>query len=477
MLNKFELSKKLDIVPLLRAKNQRKLLVNVASQMNQIENSYYLGTLLNTPSRDWSLPVLLDKENLRPFIGFVDLGVDDVATGEEIEHHQGGLLFHCKAVDGVWYAGVYWDVEKRWRLVGIGEINFTERAINVCKGTLMVHEESTQGIYELFDKFSPIFMDLITEMCCSNFVVEEYEPTTSKFKQTIPAMRREKYRRFGSRIIGTNELTLKPYSVNRAKVLDLVTGVWETTLVNPATAANYRSELMKGVMFSGIENQILDFTEYPKTNIMQVPFDNFTVTFTHDLTNGQQNMRLINCRSVTNGLEVSVFVSTNYKGREKRHITLTDVFLLRPNYTHDRTYLHTRDYIPAYRDKLRDISPESLRLRLVEECKCIIGYFLEAINKYDVKKVSGRFRKVAGSGQFRETQTPENVHMVLDMSKRRSYEITGRYHSCGYHVKEHDRIGHWRRKPHSNEKIFIKGVRVNEGKGDEYGRVSKEYKL
>lgn len=39
MLNKFELSKKLDIVPLLRAKNQRKLLVNVASQMNQIENS------------------------------------------------------------------------------------------------------------------------------------------------------------------------------------------------------------------------------------------------------------------------------------------------------------------------------------------------------------------------------------------------------------------------------------------------------
>ena len=476
-MNKFELSKKIDMVPSLRDKNQRKLLTKVAGQMVQIENSYYLGNIYTTTNRNWSALALLDKENLKPFIGFIDLGIDDDATGEEIDSKSAGLLIHCKEVDGDWYIGIYWCIEKRLRLVGVGEVNFEERAVNVCKGALAVHEEAASGLYEMFNKFSSIFMDLITEISCSNFVVEEYEPTTSKFKQTIPAIRREKYRKFGSRIIDVNESTQKSYPVNRAKVLDLVTGLWESTLTNPMTAANYRDELMKGVMFSGIESQVTDYTNYPKANIMQVPFKNFTVTFTQDLINGQQNMRLINCRSVENGLEVSIFVSTNYKGREKRHITLTDVFLLRPNYTHERIYLHTRDFIPTYRDKMREISPENLRLRLVEECKCIISCFLTAVNKYDVQKVTGRFRKVVGKDKVRKTPIPENVHMVLDMSKRRSYEITGRYHSCGYHVKEHDRIGHWRRKPHSNERIYIEGVRVNEGKGDLYGRVSKEYKL
>ena len=78
-MNKFELSKKIDMVPSLRDKNQRKLLAKVAGQMVQIENSYYLGNIYTTTTRNWSALALLDKENLKPFIGFVDLGIDDDA--------------------------------------------------------------------------------------------------------------------------------------------------------------------------------------------------------------------------------------------------------------------------------------------------------------------------------------------------------------------------------------------------------------
>ncbi len=99
-MNKFELSKKIDMVPSLRDKNQRKLLTKVAGQMVQIENSYYLGNIYTTTNRNWSALALLDKENLKPFIGFIDLGIDDDATGEEIDSKSAGLLIHCKEVDG-----------------------------------------------------------------------------------------------------------------------------------------------------------------------------------------------------------------------------------------------------------------------------------------------------------------------------------------------------------------------------------------
>ena len=51
-MNKFELSKKIDMVPSLRDKNQRKLLAKVAGQMLQIENSYYLGNIHTTTTRN-----------------------------------------------------------------------------------------------------------------------------------------------------------------------------------------------------------------------------------------------------------------------------------------------------------------------------------------------------------------------------------------------------------------------------------------
>ena len=62
------------------------------------------------------------------------------------------------------------------------------------------------------------------------------------------------------------------------------------------------------------------------------------------------------------------------------------------------------------------------------------------------------------------------------MSKRRESPMTFGGRMTGYHVKEHSRIAHVR-KYKSGKVAHIGAMVINEGKGDQYGKVTKEYKL
>ena len=70
----------------------------------------------------------------------------------------------------------------------------------------------------------------------------------------------------------------------------------------------------------------------------------------------------------------------------------------------------------------------------------------------------------------------KNVHLVLDMSKRRETPIAKGSRLAGYHMPEHERIG-YKRTSKNGVVHYVKPATVNKGKGDLYGRVSKEYKL
>lgn len=446
----------------------------ITRDLLNLENSYYLGEFRTTTMIDWSAPELLATDNLKPFVGF--LVIESPSKDDPEVFETDNLLIHCRQSGGKWYLGIYWTVENRYSLMGVGEINFQTRKIQPINCGNVIQPDMEEAMTGIIGSFTENIIGHITELSRSTFTVSEYEPTTFKFKQTIPAIRRANYRTYTAKLALIDEDRSKTHSINRAKLLSRVCNSWDGIFVNPKLGQGYCQSLFDGVLFSGVESQITDLAIYDKVNINQVPFDNFTVAYTHELENGSKKIHLINCRSVSNGLEVSVFLSSVFKGREDYKIILTEVFLLRPNFTHEHIFPNARDYLPELPqvDRLCNVAGE--RLQLIEGAKCIIAHFLTALDKYDVQKVTGRFRTVK-NGSIRVPPTPENVHFVLDMSKRRSYEITERYHSCGYHVKEHDRIGHWRRLPNSEEKIFIKGIRVNEGKGEEYGRVTKEYKL
>lgn len=478
-MNKFELSTKLAIAAPLKAKGQNKLLSSLVGVLTQIENSTYIGSIHQSPSKDWSDRSLLNLTALRPFVGFIAVGVDD-KHGEEIETIDRGMLIHFKEIQGKWYIGIFWQVGKQWNLMGVSEVDFENYKVNYLSNSGTVTDVNESNVINLFTNFGDKFLDVITEVTCSEFVVTEYEPSNSKFKQTIPLARRERYRQYDIRVIRTSVPGHKAYPINRAKVLDAVHYL-DDFLINPQAAMRFYDSLMAGVMFSGLEEKIdPTYTLRIKSDLKQLPFENFTVTHTRDFADNTQNLLLINCKRVQNGIEVSLFTSNKFKPRGEKQITLTDVYLLRDNYTHERIYMKARDLAPSIRDDHRNDSPEHLRTRLIEESKCIISDFLTAFTNYEVKKVSGRFikNKERHMTETERIHTPVDIHLVFDMSKRRSYEIIGdgNTHRTGYHMPEHKRIG-YERTSKNGVKHWVKGSTVNEGKGHLYGRVSKEYKL
>ena len=449
----------------------------VVVKLNNILSSKYFGDFHVYRGEFWADPENLNVDRLNdlPDMAFITTltVTGDNGVEENIDSH---FLYSIKNIDGVIYSGVFYQSPRAgFSPIGLLRLDLGERVFKVVKcgvdalTEVMQDEDDFDGVLEIPLKF------LIHATNCE-MLVKEYEPSTFAFKKKVKPLDREHYRTYD--FVKPEKVVVDPMISSKGRHSRKT--IMENILEPTTEGKPYVDRLNPSIFFSGMDDLVVVGKPYPTVDLSHVPFGNFTIA-TNSIKGIKSQFYVVNCLRVTGGLEVSVFYNTSADQRSRVWV-LGCVFLWRDNYSLTDILVnplqYPKDYSgPDYGGQITKASMRSILPSLQDVIKSIISNFLHLVMNYETDKVAGSFkRNKRANKSTNEDYIANNVHLVLDFNKRRQYPITKGSKVSGYHVKEHDRIGHIRRYANGRQ-IFINAVRINEGKGEDYGKVSKEYAL
>lgn len=473
--------KKLDIInrlSLAKSVTTAPAKLNIIKELMDIKESYYLGILENYKNVELPEIYQSDVNLIKPFVGFIQVAIDDDETHETTELRERGFLITIKVIKGEIYVGFVGRTDiPKFTIDMVSKWDFTNKKLIRLSGFYPhepAHDETLEQVVEML---TPAVRTLIKEMIYFKLEVFEYEPTSFSFTKKIPPKDRHFFREY--RLI-------KKVSVDEAKdevaEKQLSKGfVRDTVLKNLFPQQDRYGHLLvqlkDSIWFSGLKD-IIEYGETPsKPDLSNLPFDNFTVLAHHRNRSGNIAAVMVNVVRNNNGVDVYTYLESN--GGKVPKFDLVYQYKISLDWVIQTVTIYP---LPKYS---HDVSDKDYRLTL----KSVSGYFqdivmfllsrfLDVVFNYETTKVKGSFRK--NKEKILIDKEPDyiakNVHLVLDMSKRRQTPIAKGSRLAGYHMPEHDRIGYTRTSK-NGVVHFVKGSIVNEGKGDLYGRVSKEYKL
>lgn len=444
--------------------------VQLLIALQNIKSSIYLGDAEQYKDSSATLPDVYPSDllNLKPFTGYISVEItndDGTVTGTGRT-----IVYSAKVINGNLLVGISMsystiDVILKWDF----ETNSFKRLRNVLINKL--EEEFGSTFDEVSNNVSFAVAILVKEMLNYELIVEEYEPTSYSFTKKVPLSERHfhrKYRLVKPAILESvreeNESKLLSKGLKRDVALKAM---------RPTIPEHLYRQLSESVWFSGLSIQMDDLASYPVPSISDLPFENFTVT-SDFFSNGRAPVNaMVNVTRSNAGLQLVIFVARKIS-RSTIYIPLCQLNLT-AGWICTVTKMITTEYITA--EQSRELRESGIHLAAM--ARQILAEFLSKVFSYETEKVSGRFVKDPRGPNLKEREPPlipKNVHIVLDMSKRRTTPLTGRSRICGYHMPEHTRIAHERTNSRG-EKYKVKGSVINEGMGEIYGRVTKEYKL
>ena len=472
--------KKLDIInrlSLAKSVTTAPAKLNIIKELMDIKESYYLGILENY--KNIELPDIhqSDVNLIKPFHGFIQVAIDDEETHEVTEVRERGFLIVVKVIKGEIYVGFVGRTDTpKFTIDMVSKWDFENKRL-IRQSGFYPHEPShSDTLEQVVEMLTPAVSRLIKEMIYFKLEVFEYEPTSFSFTKKVPPKDRHFFREY--RLIKKASVG---DAVDEVAEKQLSKGfVRDTVLKNLFPQQDRYGYLLKqlkeSIWFSGL-TEVIEYGETPsKPDLSNLPFDNFTVLGYHRNRSGNIAALMINVVRTNSGVDVYTYIDSDSARVPK--FDLIYQYRIAKDWS-----IQTATVYPL--PKYSDVSEQEYRLTL----KSVSGYFqdivifmlshfLEIVFNYETTKVKGSFRKV--KEKVSEDKEPnyiaKNVHLVLDMSKRRQTPIAKGSRLAGYHMPEHDRIG-YERTSKNGVVHFVKAVRVNKGKGDLYGRVSKEYKL
>ena len=472
--------KKLDIINRLTLPKSITTATNklaIVKELMDIKESFYLGVLENY--KNVELPDIhqSDVNLIKPFHGFIQVAVDDEETHEVTEVRERGFLIMVKVIKGEIYVGFIGRTDTpKFTIDMVSKWDFENNRL-IRQSGFYPHEPShSDTLDQVVNMLTPAVQRLIKEMIYFELEVFEYEPTSFSFTKKVPPKDRHFFREY--RLIKKASVG---DAVDEVAEKQLIKGfVRDTVLKNlfpQQDRYNYLlKQLKESIWFSGLKD-IIEYGETPsKPDLSNLPFDNFTVLGHHRNRSGNIAALMINVVRTNSGVDVYTYIDSD-SGRVPK-FDLIYQYRIAKDWS-----IQTATVYPL--PKYSDVSEQEYRLTL----KSVSGYFqdivvfmlshfLEVVFNYETTKVKGSFRK--GKEKVSEDKEPnyiaKNVHLVLDMSKRRETPIAKGSRLAGYHMPEHERIG-YKRTSKNGVVHYVKPATVNKGKGDLYGRVSKEYKL
>lgn len=476
MLNKYEITSNLTIG------NQKAIIPSklpLLKQLTDVKHSYFLGELETYKNSEYPDIIAEDLVKLKPFFGYVSLGIDD-ADGTELEHRENAMLMVFKVINNNLYLGVVWETDvlnkKEIKINLIFQCDIETKTLIPVKNIRTTDSRELSNINDVLDEVGKIlnakWVKAVQEALHNEFIVQEYEPTTFAFKKKVPVAERPLYRTYK---------LLKPLVIAKVEDAKPAKGfVRETILGNlvtpPKQYLSLIDQLKESVWFSGLDDCHRGMS-LDKPDLTFLPFDNFTILANYFHIADNSDPVMLNVLRSSQGVEVYVYLKLGSDKRKSAfclcyHFRLTTDYVMIPQKTYPKSDVYTGMSEIEYRKNLRDFEP------IVHDiAKQVISKFLSTVFNYDGDRVSGSFKRDKTIARTAEPEyIPRNVHIVLDMSKRRESPMTFGGRMTGYHVKEHSRIAHVR-KYKSGKVAHIGAMVINEGKGDQYGKVTKDYKL
>lgn len=468
ILNKLGLAKQLTSNP---------TLIAIVKELTNVKHSYFLGQLDN--HKNVELPDIYpsDVELIKPFFGIMQVAIDDEETGKTESIRPKGMLLSVKNIKGTLYVGVAMFHQTKLAIEIITKWSFEEGKLIRVRGFYPNEETHGATLDEVVNIVSPALNKLVKEMIHFNLEIYNFEPTSFSFKKKVPPADRTLYREY--RLV-------RPVSVEEAKdkVEEKQLGrgfVRDTILKNmlkqPVRFDRIIKQLKDSIWFSGITEVITHTNNFAKPDLSHLPFDNFTVIadFKH-ITKGIISPLMLNVIRSSGGVDIYAYLDCEAGKRPQMdlcyHFKLTNGYIIQTGTIFPLSTKYVDISEQQYRNSLRAIETYIQDITLI-----LLTKFLDLVFNYETEKVTGSFRKNKQKTAEREEDViAKNVHLVLDMSKRRQYPFTKGSKISGYHMPEHKRIG-YKRTSKNGVVHYVKGSTVNEGKGDQYGRVSKEYKL
>ena len=473
--------KKLDIINRLtlpKSITSATVKLAIVKELMDIKESFYLGVLENY--KNIELPDIhqSDVNLIKPFHGFIQVAIDDEETHEVTEVRERGFLIVVKVIKGEIYVGFVGRTDTpKFTIDMVSKWDFENKRL-IRQSGFYPHEPShSDTLEQVVEMLTPAVSRLIKEMIYFKLEVFEYEPTTFSFKKKVALKDRPLYREY--RLIKPAKLEeakakIEDQQFNKGFVRDTIL---KNIFPQEDRFNNLLQQLKDSVWFSGLSELIEHGMEVSKPNMTNLPFENFTVIANTRHRSGYVAAMMVNVIRTKSGISAFVYLDSSKTSRCKfdlcYHFKINSDWVVQSSSIFPLPKVSRGVSENEYKTGLR-----SVEVYIQDLTISLLSKFLEVVFNYETEKVSGSFRKnkVKDRADKDPDFIPKNVHLVLDMSKRRQYPITKSNRISGYHMPEHKRIGYTRTSK-NGVVHFVKGSIVNEGKGDLYGRVSKEYKL
>ncbi len=473
--------KKLDIInrlSLAKSVTTAPAKLNIIKELMDIKESYYLGILENYKNVELPEIYQSDVNLIKPFVGFIQVAIADDETHETTELRERGFLITIKVIKGEIYVGFVGRTDiPKFTIDMVSKWDFTNKKLIRLSGFYPHEPAYDETLEQVVEMLTPAVRTLIKEMIYFKLEVFEYEPTTFSFKKKVAPKDRPLYREY--RLIKPAKLEeakakIEDHQFNKGFVRDTIL---KNIFPQEDRFNNLLQQLKDSVWFSGLSELIEHGMEVSKPNMTNLPFENFTVIANTRHRSGYVAAMMVNVIRTKSGISAFVYLDSSKTSRCKfdlcYHFKINSDWVVQSSSIFPLPKVSRGVSENEYKTGLR-----SVEVYIQDLTISLLSKFLEVVFNYETEKVSGSFRKnkVKDRADKDPDFIPKNVHLVLDMSKRRQYPITKSNRISGYHMPEHDRIG-YERTSKNGVVHFVKAVRVNKGKGDLYGRVSKEYKL
>jgi hypothetical protein len=450
----------------------------IIKDLIDIRESYYLGIMENYKNVDLPDFYPSDVNLIKPFVGFIQVAIDDEETGVTEELHERGFLLTVKVIKGEIYVGFVGKLDiPKFTIDMVSKWDFDSNKLVRVRGFYPHEPTHDETLEQVVNMLTPAVSGIIKEIIHFKMEVFEYEPTTFSFKKKVAPKDRPLYREY--RLIKPAKLEeakakIEDQQFNKGFVRDTIL---KNIFPQEDRFNNLLQQLKDSVWFSGLPELIEHGMEVSKPNMTNLPFENFTVVANTRHRSGYVAAMMVNVIRTKSGIAAFVYLQSDKASRRKfdlcYHFKINSDWVVQSSSIFPLPKTSNGVSENEYKTGLRSVEVYIQDLTIL-----LLSKFLEVVFNYETEKVSGSFRKnkVKDRADKDPDFIPKNVHLVLDMSKRRQYPITKGNRISGYHMPEHKRIGYTRTSK-NGVVHFVKGSIVNEGKGDLYGRVSKEYKL
>lgn len=454
-MNKFEYINKINPPPYIR---YRPTIAAIVKEMLQMKHAVYYGSLSTPRVMDESRTIT--QEDLSTLKHSVGYGVLEITS--EVSHIvESAEVFNLnfKVIDGVLYVLYAMGQMASYAATAIFRFDIgTQKFIGINQYEKQPPTDVREELQRIADHVGDILRRLIICQLEKETVVIDYEPTNFAFTKKVPLRERELYRTYGFVKTDTviNSAEVKTYS--RKTLL---------SYVHDPDPKRVKA-LHDSVLFTGLGVPADITFKWEKVDLSHVPFQHFSFLHTAPI-NDKVFSFLYHCVRKQHHLEITLYQDMEDKLTRLRLEPLI-VFTLNDQYISKVIEYIQAPNRPA--KEIRETSPV-----LLDFAKFSISHFLEKVMNFETTKVTGTLK--TPNPRIHGTDVDviaKNVHYVLDMSKRRSYPLTKSNRPTGFHMPEHDRIGHVRRYK-SGKVVNIRPTTINKGKGDKYGRITKDYKI